>query len=503
LEAVSSYQRPDDRLADIHPVFFDDTTREKMDSQSSASHDSQTKYFGGDTTAPPRKRRHRWIWAVVLLLFGLLFYWVLHHEQKSQAATAGGGRRGMIGGVVPVTTATAHTGSIGVYLDAIGTVTPTYTAMITAQVTGVITAVHYREGQMVRKGDPLIDIDPRPFEATLQQAQGTLERDQNLLAQAQMDYERYKLAWSKNAIPRQTLEDQEKLVAQYQGTIKNDDGVVQYDQVQLSYCHITSPIDGRVGLRLVDPGNLVTANSSTTLVVVTEIQPITVVFTLAEDNLPQVLDQTRHNKVLKVETYDRGQQGHLATGKLGSIDNQIDTSTGTVKLRAEFDNRSGALFPNQFVNTRLLVNTLENQVLVPSSAIQHNGNTDYVYVLKSASTGQPATEGQCGTQSSARQQGHGQAGAQAGEQESQPAEKQPTGGQKGAQQGAAPPAACKVEMTTVKSGSSDEGQTAVQGINPGTVVADSSFEKLQNGSEISISKTKLPGTSDNSASSAP
>ncbi|HKF45824.1 MAG TPA: efflux RND transporter periplasmic adaptor subunit [Terracidiphilus sp.] len=479
-----------------------------MDAQSSASHDSQTNYPGGETYPPVRKRRHRWIWAVVLVLFGLLFYWVLHHEQKSQAATGGGGgRRGMMGGVVPVTTATAHSGSIGVYLDAIGTVTPTYTAMITAQVTGVITAVHYREGQMVRKGDSLIDIDPRPFEATLQQAQGTLERDQNLLAQAQMDYERYKLAWSKNAIPRQTLEDQEKLVAQYQGTIKNDEGLVKYDQVQLGYCHITSPIDGRVGLRLVDPGNLVTANSSTTLVVVTEIQPITVVFTLAEDNLPQVLEQTRRNKVLKVETYDRGQQGHLATGKLGSIDNQIDTSTGTVKLRAEFDNRNGVLFPNQFVNTRLLVNTLENQTLVPSSAIQHNGNTDYVYVLKSASTGQSAAEGQCGEQSSGRQQGRGQANAQGGGQgDAQANEKsdaQHSGGQKGPQQGAAPKAECKVEMTTVKAGNSDEGQTAVQGITPGTLVADSSFEKLQNGSEISISKTKLPTTSDNSASSAP
>ena len=189
-------------------------------------------------------------------------------------------------GAVPVTVATATKGSIGVYLDAIGTVTPIYTDSITAQVTGVITAVHYREGQTVHKGDPLIDIDARPYEAQLEQAQGTLDRDQNLLAEAQMDLKRYQDAWAKNAIPRQTLEDQEKVVLQDQGTVKNDQGTVQYDQVQVGFCHITSPIDGRVGLRLVDPGNLVTANSTTTLVVVTQIQPITVIFTLAEDSLP-------------------------------------------------------------------------------------------------------------------------------------------------------------------------------------------------------------------------
>ena len=184
---------------------------------------------------------------------------------------------------------------------------PFYLDSITAQVTGVITAVHYREGQTVHKGDPLVDIDPGPFQATLEQAQGTLERDQNLLAEAQMDLDRYKVAWSKNAIPRQTLEDQEKLVLQDQGTVKNDQGTVDYDQVQVGYCHIVSPIDGRVGLRLVDPGNLVTANSTTTLVVVAQVQPITVVFTLAEDSLPEVMQQIHAGKTLKVEADDRTQ----------------------------------------------------------------------------------------------------------------------------------------------------------------------------------------------------
>jgi multidrug efflux system membrane fusion protein len=350
----------------------------------------------------------------------------------------------MMGGTVPVTTAKAHSGSIGIYQDAIGTVTPLYTASMTAQVTGVITDVHYREGQVVNKGDSLVDIDSRQYEAQLDQAEGALERDQNLLAQAEMDLDRYKAAWGKNAIPRQQYEDQEKLVAQTKGTIKNDEGLVAYDKVQVGYCHIVSPITGRVGLRLVDPGNLVTANSTTTLVVVTQMQPITVVFTLAEDALPSVLQQTRHGQQLKVEALDRTQQGHLAAGKLMSIDNLIDTTTGTVKLRAQFDNRDGALFPNQFVNTRLLVKTLENQTLVPSSAIQHNGSEEYVYVIQDN----------------------------------------------------------KAQMRTVKSGDSDKGETTVtQGLKPGDVVANSSFEKLQNGSQITESKIKLPSTSSDTTGS--
>jgi membrane fusion protein, multidrug efflux system len=415
-----------------------------MDPRSSASHDFPASQSAGDALTPIHKRRHRWVWAVVLILFGLLFWWVIQHQQKAQTAATAGGRRGGFG-PVPVTTATARRGSMNVYFDALGTVTPVYTANITAQVTGVVTAVHYREGQVVEKGDPLIDIDPRPFEATLQQAQGLLERDQNLLGQATMDLERYKVAWSKNAIPRQTLEDQEKIVLQDQGTVKNDEGTVQYDQVQLSYCHIVAPLSGRVGLRLVDPGNLVTANSTTTLVVVTQMQPITVVYTLAEDNLPQVLHHASGKQQLNVEAYDRTQQTLLDKGKLISLDNQIDTTTGTLKLRAEFANKKGELFPNQFVNTRMLVDTQQNQVLVPSSAIQHNGNTDFVFLIQNN----------------------------------------------------------KAVQRTVKSGTSDKGETAVQGINAGDIVANSSFEKLQNGSPVTISKVKLPTTSDGVASSAP
>jgi len=411
-----------------------------MDQSSSVSHSAD---HHPEST---KKRRHWWIWAVILLAFGLLFYWVIRQHNASQQAVArGGGRGGRFGmaGPVPVTYVTATKGSLGVYLDAIGTVTPVYTNSITAQVTGVITAVHYREGQFVKKGDPLIDIDDRPYKAQLVQAQGTLERDQNLLAEAQMDLKRYQDAWARNAIPRQTLEDQEKQVLQDQGTVKNDEGVVEYDQVQVGFCHITSPISGRAGLRLVDPGNLVTANSTTTLVVITQTTPITVIFTIAEDNLPQVVKQMHGGKALQVQAYDRNQQMLLGTGKLITIDNQIDTTTGTVKLRAEFDNSKGMLFPNQFVNTRLLVNTLENQTLIPSSAIQHNGSTDFVYVIKN------------------------------------PNEKNAT-----------------AAMTKVKSGISDKGDTAVTGITPGTVVADSSFQKLVDKSPVYQSKVALPSSDD-------
>ena len=209
----------------------------------------------------------------------------------------------------------------------------------------MITAVHYREGQTVRKGDPLVDIDDRTYKAQLEQAQGALDRDQNLLAEAQMDLKRYQDAWAKNAIPRQTLEDQEKVVLQDQGTVKNDQGTVQYDTVEVAYCHITSPITGRVGLRLVDPGNLVTANSTTALVVVTQIQPITVIFTLAEDNLQQVLQQMRGGKALEVDAYDRTNTKLIAKGKLITVNNQIDTVTGTVQLRAAIRQPQGRALP--------------------------------------------------------------------------------------------------------------------------------------------------------------
>jgi multidrug efflux system membrane fusion protein len=389
----------------------------------------------------PRKKRKYWIWALAFILLCLILYFAFHHhdQAKSQSAAApqgGGGRRGFTGPVT-ITTATASKGDIGVYLNAIGTVTALYTDSITAQVTGVITSVHYKEGQLVRRGDPLIDIDPRPYEAQVTQAEGALERDQNILAQAQMDLQRYKDAWARNAIPRQTLEDQEKVVLQDQGTVKNDQGTLSYDQVQVAYCHITAPISGRVGLRLVDPGNLVTANATTSLVVITETQPITVVATISEDNLAEVMEQPHHGLNLPMDAWDRSNEKKIASGKVTSFDNQIDTTTGTIKVRAQFDNKKGVLYPNEFVNIRLLVKTLHDQILLPNSAIQHNGSAAFVYVIQNS----------------------------------------------------------QANMRSVKTGVSDGGKTGVTGVNEGEVVADSSFDKLQNGAKIIVSQQAPPSSS--------
>jgi multidrug efflux system membrane fusion protein len=384
--------------------------------------------------APPSRSGRRWIlWTGLLLALVIVAYLIFHGRSTGlvaqQQPTAGGGRRQM-GGPVTATVASAVKGNIGVYVDAIGTATPVYTSSITAQASGVLTAVHYKEGQFIKKGDALIDIDPRPYQAQLLTAEGTLERDNGILAQAQMDLDRYRKAWANNAINKQLLDDQEKIVEQDRGTVKNDQGTVNYDQVQLSYCHITAPISGRVGLRLVDPGNVVQAGGTTVLVVITQVQPITVIFTLAEDSLGRVQARMRQIHSLPVEAWDRNQADKLASGKLQSIDNQIDTTTGTVKLRALFDNKSGVLFPNQFVNTRLLVNTLEGVTLIPTGAIQHNGQVSFVYLIANGSA----------------------------------------------------------SVRNVKPGVSDGGLTAVQGINPGDVVATSSFEKLQAGSKVIASK---------------
>jgi multidrug efflux system membrane fusion protein len=371
------------------------------------------------------------VWVAILLIFAAAYYLIQNHKSTPQTPTGGGGRRGgAAGGTVVLTTATATSGDIGVYVDAIGTVTPVYTANITSQVSGPVTAVHFKEGQLVKKGTPLIEIDSRPYRATLLQAQGTLERDQATLAKDEMDAERYRQAWAKNAISKQILDDQEKQVATDKGTVKVDEGVVQYDQIQVGYCHIVSPITGRVGLRLVDPGNVVAANSTTVLAVVTQIQPITVIFSIPEDNLSLVQPKLQQNAKLEVTAIDRDDSTPLAKGTLLTLDNQIDTTTGTVKARAQFANGDTKLYPNEFVNAELLADTLHNQILVPTSTIQHNGTTAFVYVIQDN----------------------------------------------------------VAHLKNVQTGVTNKGLTAVTGINAGDVLANSSFEKLQDGS-----KTQLQG----------
>ena len=335
---------------------------------------------------------------------------------------------------VTISTVTARRGDIGVYISAIGTVTPVYTSTITSQVSGMITAVHYRESQVVRKGDPLIDIDSRPYQAQLRQAQGVLARDTHVLEQSRMDLERYREAWTRDAIAKQTLDDQEKLVQQNEGAVQNDQGTVDYEQVLLSWCHITAPYDGRVGLRLVDPGNVVQANSPTPLVVVTAMQPITVVFTVAEDHLGEIQSRLRLGGRLRVNLLDREQSATIASGVLLALDNQIDTTTGTVRLRAQFDNTQHKLFPNQFVNTRLLVRTQHGAVLVPSSAIQHNGRKAFVYIVEDGA----------------------------------------------------------VRVRAVTAGVEDGGVTATEGVQAGDVLANSSFERLQDSTPVRIAPESAP-----------
>jgi multidrug efflux system membrane fusion protein len=382
-----------------------------------------------DHQLPPHgleSRPHKvwWIVILIVLFLGLLLAAVLlwRHYDKAKKAPPAPPK-------INITTATATKGNIGVYLDGIGTVTPVYTDSITSQVDGLVLSVHYKEGQLVTKGDPLIDIDSRAYRATLLQAQGALERDQNVLAQAQMDLDRYRAAWARNAIAKQIVDDQEKLVLQDDGTVKNDQGTVQFDQVQVDYCHITAPIAGRVGLRLVDPGNVVQSAGNATLAVITQLDPITVIFTVPEDSLGPV--QTRLNKkaTLAVDAFDRTAQTKIATGKLLTLDNQIDTTTGTVKARGVFENKTGALFPNQFVNTRLLVNTLQGVTLIPASAVQQNGQASFVYVIQDD----------------------------------------------------------VAHMRSIKPGVTDGGLTQVDGINPGDVVANSSFDKLQDNTAVAVS----------------
>ena len=407
--------------------------------------DQNARTFAGSehlgSVPPPRRSGVRAIvWIIVLLVFAGGFYLVL--RKRDASATAAKSPRGG-GGPVSLVTAAARKGDIGVYLDSIGTVTPVYTASITSQVNGIVTAVHFKEGQFVPKGDSLIDIDARPYQASLLQAQGTLERDTHLLAQSRMDLQRYHDAWDRKAIPKQTLDDQEKLVLQQQGTLKIDEGVVQFDQIQVDYCHIVAPISGRVGLRLVDPGNVVQSSGNLTLAVVTQIQPITVIFTVPEDNLAQVQQRLRKNAKLTADAFDRSALKQVASGTLLTLDNQIDTTTGTVKARASFDNRDAALFPNEFVNIRLLVDTHHGATLIPSSTIQHNGQTAFVYVIQDN----------------------------------------------------------VAHMRVVQVIVTDAGTTEVTGIAPGDVLANSSFDKLQDNAKVVVSTKPTPGN--NAGSTAP
>ena len=395
---------------------------------------------GRPTAPPPRQTKssgHAWIWLIVIVaILGGIFYVYRQHQAAEAAAKTKAASRNMS---VPITTATSKSGSIGVYINALGTVTPVYTVTVTSRVDGQVMSVNYREGQMVQKGDLLVEIDSRPYEAALKQAEGTLAHDEALLNEARIDLNRYQEAFNRNAIAKQQLDDQNQTVLQYEGSVKTDQGNVDNAKVNLIYTRITAPITGRVGLRLVDPGNIVYASANTSLVVITQLQPITVIFSIAEDYLPQVQKQLKSGHTMSVDAFDRDQTTKLASGSLLTLDNQIDTSTGTLKLKAIFQNSDLALFPNQFVNARLLVDTQQNATLIPVAAIQRNSKGAFVYEINSDTA--------------------------------------------------------KLQNVTV--GTTDGSTSAVTGLEPNVEVATTGFDKLQDGAKVAVHNN--PPTGQNGA----
>jgi multidrug efflux system membrane fusion protein len=383
--------------------------------------------------------KHWAIWILVILA-AILAIWLLVRVLSKPKAKPAGGQP------VPVATAPVKIGSIDVYLDALGTVTPVYTVTVVSRVAGAITEIHFKEGQIVKKDDLLAVIDPRPYEAALIQAQGQLARDQASLKNARIDLTRYQNAYQEHAVPQQTLATQQATVDQDEGTVKLDQGNLAAAAVNVDYAHIRSPIDGRVGLRNIDLGNVVAANGTSGLCVITQLKPITVIFTVAEDVLDEVTTGMRTGQPLKVLALDRAKQHQLAAGTLITVDNQVNVTTGTVRARATFPNTDNELFPSQFVNARLLVKTLSQVNVVPQAAIQRNNDAAFVYVVQ--------TDGTVKSQN------------------------------------------IKIQAT--------EGETsAVTGVNPGDVLVTDGFDKLQNGSKVVRRKPTQAEPASQDSSTAP
>jgi len=334
-----------------------------------------------------RSPRRRWLWLAAIVVGAVALFLMLRlrgQPSKPAARAAAAAGRGAV--ATPVTAAKARTGDIGVYFTGLGAVTPLYTVTVRSRVDGELTKIYYKEGQTVRKGELLAEIDPRPFEVQLTQAEGQLIKDQAALENARVDLARYQALIKRNAVAEQQLATQQATVTQDEGVVKTDQGQIDSAKLNLVYCHITSPITGRVGLRLVDPGNIVHAADTNGLMVITQIEPISVIFTISEDQLPPVIKRFRTGERLRVDAYDRDLKKKLSQGVLTTMDNQIDQTTGTLKLRALFDNKDDALFPNQFVNARLLVQEKHGVTLVPTAAIQRNAQATFVYLVKADQT---------------------------------------------------------------------------------------------------------------------
>jgi len=370
---------------------------------------------------PNRSHRRRLIVIVGILAVGIVAIFLYLNAGKQQSA------HGNSAPSLPISTAVSTTGDIGVYVNALGTVTPLNTVSLTARVAGQIAKVEYKEGQLVHIGDPLVEIDPAPFQAAVTQAEGQLARDQAQLDLAKLNLVRDTDLLNKGVISKQEFDTQTATDHQSEGAVKLDQGNLDTAKVNLAYCHITSPIDGRVGLRLVDPGNIVQANGATPLVVITQLQPISVEFNVSEDSVPEIMQAIHGGRQPEVDAYDRAGQKKLATGKVESFNSQIDNTTGTLRLRATFNNDDGVLFPNQFVNVRLLVDTHTGVTLVPNNAIQRNDNGAFVYLVQPNQT---------------------------------------------------------VALKAITVGTTDGNVSEIQGLEPGAVVAADSFNRLTDGAKV-------------------
>jgi membrane fusion protein, multidrug efflux system len=389
--------------------------------------------------SPDNPSKSHWVAkALVALVVLILLVVIVRAIDKPKAKPPGAP-------VIPVALAPARIGTLDVYLDAIGTVTPVYTDTIVSRVAGMITEVHFKEGQIVKKNDLLAIIDPRPYAAVLEQAQGQLGRDQATLKNARIDLVRYQNSFKVHAIPEQQLATQQATVDSDEATVKLDEGNLAAAQVNVDYTRITAPIAGRVGLRNIDPGNVVTANGTVGLCVVTQIQPITVIFTIAEDEIDEVTAEMASGRSLQVLALDRSKTHQLDTGTLLTVDNQVNTTTGTVRGRATFPNAQNTLFPNQFVNTRLLVKTLSDATLVPQAAIQRNNDQAFVYVVQPDST---------------------------------------------------------VKSTDIKIAATEGETSAVTGVSPGAQLVTDGFDKLQNGSRVVQRKLAADGAGSAKAAGA-
>jgi multidrug efflux system membrane fusion protein len=347
-----------------------------------------TKHAPPPPKQKPRHSRRVWVWLAILIVLALAAFYFWSRKSSATGGAAGTAanaqKKGF--GAIPVVAAKARKGNIPVYVVNLGGVLPIYTVTVRSRVDGQLMEVHYKEGDIVQKGAPIVEIDPRPYDAALLQAQGQLLRDQALLDNARIDMARYKTLVAQNAVPEQQLATQEALVKQDEGIVKTDQGMIDTAKLNVTYSHITAPITGRVGLRLVDPGNIVHATDTNGMLVITQMDPISVLFPLPEDQVPVVLQKLNAGQRLPVDAFDRAGTVLLAHGYLATVDNQIDPTTGSLRWRANFDNPGYKLFPNQFVNVRVLVQLKQGVTLAPTATIQRNSTNTYVFLVKPDST---------------------------------------------------------------------------------------------------------------------